>query len=52
MPRDSARPDLYARVTDAIVADLERGVRPWIKPWTSGPVAGQAVRPLRAGGEP
>lgn len=51
MPRDSARPDLYARVTDAIVADLEAGVRPWVKPWTAvgrGPVS----RPLRATGEP
>ena len=49
MPRDSARPDLYARVTDAIVADLEAGVRPWTKPWTcrNGPVS----RPLRAGGQ-
>ena len=49
MPRDSARPDLYARVTDAIVADLEAGVRPWTKPWTcrTGPVS----RPLRAGGQ-
>ena len=50
MPRDPARPDPYARVTDAIVADLEAGVRPWTKPWTcrSGPVS----RPLRAGGQP
>jgi antirestriction protein ArdC len=51
MPRDSARPDLYARVTNAIVADLEAGVRPWVKPWTcrrAGPVS----RPLRACGRP
>ena len=30
------RSDLYARVTERVVADLERGVRPWLKPWTSG----------------
>lgn len=25
---------IYERITDAIVADLEQGVVPWIKPWT------------------
>src|SRR5206468_13134239 len=27
--------DLYTRVTERVVADLERGVRSWLKPWTS-----------------
>jgi antirestriction protein ArdC len=49
MPRDTSRPDLYARVTDAILADLEAGVRPWVKPWTAG---GPVSRPLRANGVP
>lgn len=50
MSRDPARPDLYTRVTDAILADLETGVRPWAQPWTArrGPVS----RPLRATGQP
>jgi antirestriction protein ArdC len=49
-PVTETRP-LYARVTDAIVADLERGVRPWTKPWATG--AGGAIgRPLRHSGEP
>lgn len=52
MPRDPARPDLYARVTDAIVADLEAGVRPWTRPWTAGGRSGPVSRPLRAGGQP
>lgn len=52
MPRDPARPDLYARVTDAIVADLEAGVRPWTKPWTGQARSGPVSRPLRAGGQP
>ena len=52
MPRDLARPDLYARVTDAIVADLEAGVRPWTKPWSAGGRTGPVSRPLRAGGQP
>jgi antirestriction protein ArdC len=41
------RPDLYARVTDAIIADLERGVRTWTKPWSAEHLAGRITRPLR-----
>lgn len=55
-PNPSARPgfrtDLYARVTDAIVADLERGVRPWTQPWTAEYLAGAVSRPLRHNGVP
>ena len=51
-PAASSRPDLYARVTDAIVADLERGVRPWIKPWSAEHLAGRISRPLRHSGQP
>jgi antirestriction protein ArdC len=46
------RPDLYTRVTQAIVDDLERGVRPWTKPWSTEHLAGRISRPLRHGGEP
>ncbi len=46
------RQDLYARVTDAIVADLQRGVRPWTKPWSADHMAGRICRPLRSTGEP
>ena len=31
--------DLYAEVTDRIVAELERGAAPWIKPWSATPGA-------------
>jgi antirestriction protein ArdC len=27
------RADLYTRVTERVIADLEAGVRPWAKPW-------------------
>jgi len=27
------RADLYTRVTERVIADLEAGVRPWTKPW-------------------
>ncbi|MET4118383.1 hypothetical protein ABIB85_004832 [Bradyrhizobium sp. JR1.5] len=41
------RADIYARITDRIVADLERGVRPWVKPWSAANAAGCIMRPLR-----
>nr|WP_024341952.1 zincin-like metallopeptidase domain-containing protein [Bradyrhizobium japonicum] len=46
------RVDVYQRVTDKIIRDLEQGTRSWIKPWT--PSSGQAVpaRPLRHDGTP
>jgi antirestriction protein ArdC len=48
----STRIDLYARVTDTIVAELEQGVRPWLRPWNAEHAAGPITRPLRAGGQP
>jgi antirestriction protein ArdC len=48
----TTRIDLYTRVTDAIIADLEQGVHPWLKPWSAERAAGRITRPLRAGGQP
>lgn len=48
----SERQDVYTRVTNKIVADLEQGVRTWIKPWSAGTTAGRIVRPLRHNGVP
>lgn len=42
--------DIYQRVTDQIVAELENGVRPWLKPWNAEHAAGRITRPLRANG--
>jgi antirestriction protein ArdC len=39
-------PDLYDRVTNQILADLARGVRPWTRPWNVDR-AGVVTRPLR-----
>lgn len=38
----TTRPDLYQRITDAIVSELEKGVAPWVRPWkaTAGPLGG------------
>jgi antirestriction protein ArdC len=46
------RTDLYTRVTNAILSDLEKGVRPWLQPWNAGHAAGPIGRPLRATGQP
>lgn len=48
----SLRADIYSRVTDKIVADLERGVRTWLQPWSAEHAAGRITRPLRATGQP
>ncbi|MBS0445114.1 MAG: DUF1738 domain-containing protein [Proteobacteria bacterium] len=49
---DSPRADLYARVTDAILADLARGVRPWLKPWNAANASERVTMPLRHNGTP
>lgn len=46
------RQDVYARVTAKIVADLERGVRPWVKPWDAGAAEGRINKPLRSNAIP
>ena len=46
------RKDVYSRVTDRIIADLEQGVRPWMKPWNAEHAAGRITRPLRHNGQP
>lgn len=47
------RTDVYTRVTDRIVADLEKGVRTWMKPWSSEhAVARLPSLPLRHCGTP
>src|SRR5262245_51265919 len=50
-PAMTNRTDIYTRVTDTIVAELERGVRPWLQPWNAGHSAGPITRPLRANGQ-
>ena len=46
------RTDIYDKVTAQIVADLELGVRPWLKPWSAEHTAGRITRPLRHNGQP
>jgi antirestriction protein ArdC len=46
------RKDVYTRVTERIIADLEQGIRPWMKPWAAEHAAGRITRPLRHNGTP
>lgn len=41
--------DLYATITNKIIAELEAGTRPWVKPWNATHMAGNL--PLRCTGE-
>ena len=45
-------PDVYSRVTDKIIADLEQGVRPWVKPWQAGHAGDRITLPVRHNGLP
>ena len=44
--------DVYSKITDRIIADLEQGVRPWMRPWSADHAAGKITRPLRHNGIP
>lgn len=50
--KEGQRADVYAPITDRIIADLERGVRPWMKPWKAANTQGRITRPLRHNGTP
>ena len=39
--------DIYQRITDQILCELEKRVRPWLKPWNAEHAAGRITRPLR-----
>jgi hypothetical protein len=42
------RTDVYEKITNQIVSELEKGVRPWHQPWKAEHAAGRITRPLRA----
>ena len=46
------RTDVYQRVTDRIISQLEQGVRPWMQPWSAEHTEGRIVRPRRFNGLP
>jgi antirestriction protein ArdC len=52
MQNPTERKDVYSRITAQIVEHLEKGVRPWIRPWNAEHAAGRITRPLRHNGQP
>ena len=42
--------DIYQRITDQIITELEKGVKPWLQPWNAEHAGGRITRPLRANG--
>lgn len=42
-----ATPDIYTRVTDKIIADLEKGNLTWRQPWNSQNLSGHVALPMR-----
>jgi len=52
MKQKNDKEDVYTRITNKIVGDLEAGIRPWMKPWSVEHAAGRITRPLRHTGEP
>lgn len=52
MTTTETRSDVYQRITDALVQQLEQGTRPWMKPWNAEHLAGKITRPLRHNGTP
>lgn len=49
---NTERQDIYTRVTAKIIASLEQGVRPWMRPWSGDNAAARISRPLRHNGTP
>ncbi len=49
---EAPKADVFTRVTQRILDDLEKGVRPWVKPWNADNAAARVVRPVRHTGEP
>ncbi|QDT53007.1 DNA primase TraC [Caulifigura coniformis] len=51
MKATTLREDVYTRITNQIVEQLQQGVRPWFQPWQVKHAAGSVTRPLRHNGE-
>lgn len=43
--------DIYSRITNQIIADLEKGVKSWTKPWQGGDDQSRITMPRRHNGE-
>jgi hypothetical protein len=52
MSKTEEKQDVYTRITNKIIASLDQGVRPWMKPWNAKHAAGKITRPLRHNSQP
>jgi antirestriction protein ArdC len=52
MKGQAMKTDIYEKITNQIVSELEKGVRPWLKPWNTEHTAGRITLPLRGNGVP
>jgi len=52
MQQRTEKQDIYSRITNQIVSHLEKGVRPWVRPWNAEHAAGRITRPLRHNRKP
>jgi antirestriction protein ArdC len=50
MKGKTMKADIYQRITDQIVSELEKGVKPWLQPWNAEHAGGRITRPLRRNG--
>jgi antirestriction protein ArdC len=50
MKGKAMKADIYQRITDQIVTELEKGVKPWLQPWNAEHASGRITRPLRVTG--
>jgi antirestriction protein ArdC len=50
MKGKTMKADIYQRITDQIVSELEKGVKPWHQPWNAEHAGGRITRPLRGNG--
>jgi antirestriction protein ArdC len=52
MKGKAMKADIYQRITDQIVTELEKGVKPWLQPWNAEHAGGRIMLPLRGTGVP
>lgn len=52
MKAQAPKTDVYTRVTNSIIAALETGTRPWLKPWSAPTNDRLPLLPLRGNGTP
>src|SRR6202020_3629208 len=52
MQNTTEKKNINSRITTQIVEYLEKGVRPWTRPWNAEHAADRITRPLRFNGQP